>query len=176
VTAQTNGQTVTIGHAKIYLDLRDIRTFYEAYTVGEVPMQLSSPPTLLPTSQMYDPNDTYFSDNHYLLYVHGWNMSNDDKDAYANCAYKRLWWNGYRGKFGTFRWPTRNGFTAFYSPLSQPQNYDDSEYIAWQSGVIFGQWLPNLSSHAKCPIDNCPQHGQYSCWQRLVEHLVPVIC
>jgi Bacterial Ig domain len=64
----------------------------------------------------------------YILYVHGWNMEPWEKDAFAETAYKRLYWQGYRGRFGTFQWPT----TVFQLSTAL-KSYDNGEYAAWQA-------------------------------------------
>ena len=39
-----------------------------------------------------------------------------EKDRFAETMYKRLYWQGYQGRFGSFRWPTASG----YNPGSRP--------------------------------------------------------
>ena len=50
----------------------------------------------------------------YILFVHGWNMAPWEKDRFAETAFKRLYWQGYQGRFGEFRWPTDFGFQGHY--------------------------------------------------------------
>ena len=42
----------------------------------------------------------------YILLVHGWNNSPFSKEYVGNTAFKRLFWQGFKGRFGFFRWPT----------------------------------------------------------------------
>ena len=79
------------------------------------------------------------SDDTYILFVHGYNMENWEKDRFAETAYKRLYWQGYQGRFGSFRWPT---YQHFYQ-------YDPSETAAWNSGVGLKRLLTSL--HAQYP-------------------------
>ena len=61
-----------------------------------------------------------------------------EKDRFAETAFKRLYWQGYRGRFGVFRWPTGYGFTGLGSVatnLTEKDNYDNSEYNAWHSAA-----------------------------------------
>jgi hypothetical protein len=44
--------------------------------------------------------------NDYILFVPGWRMLPSDDTDFANTSYKRLFWQGYKGRFGTFNWPT----------------------------------------------------------------------
>jgi hypothetical protein len=58
--------------------------------------------------------------NQYILFVHGWNMSPTEKTFFANTAYKRLWWQGYQGRFGAFHWPTMYNFPSWSSQVLAP--------------------------------------------------------
>lgn len=62
----------------------------------------------------------------YLIYVHGWNMEEWEKQRWAETLLKRLWWQGYKGRIGLFSWPTGLGAASF----------DASEHCAWLSGNI----------------------------------------
>jgi hypothetical protein len=57
------------------------------------------------------------------MLVHGYNMAAWEKDRYAETAFKRLYWQGYQGRFGAFNWPTADSALEFGS----------SELQAWQS-------------------------------------------
>jgi hypothetical protein len=83
-----------------------------------------------------DPNG-----NKYILFVHGWNLPPWEKDAFAETALKRLYWQSYKGKFGTFQWPTTYYETAAALPVTC---YDDGEFTAWQSAVPLEQLLVAL--------------------------------
>jgi hypothetical protein len=67
-------------------------------------------------------------------------MTPQDKDEFANTAYKRLYWQRYKGRFGAFRWPC-NQFS--YLNLG---NYDIGEWTAWQSGTPLETFLAGLNS------------------------------
>jgi hypothetical protein len=126
-----------------YIQIQDIKQMYERWTVGDndknvtpftpmtVPVQVEDGQ---PTCQYsYDP--AYDTNDDYVLFVHGYNMASWEKDRFAETAYKRLYWQGYQGRFGEFRWPTYNKFTA----------YDTSETEAWNSGPGLENLLTNLN-------------------------------
>ena len=73
-------------------------------------------------------------------------METWEKDAFAETAYKRLYWQGYQGKFGSFRWPTRSGFdtVSWQNPVTTPNHYDRSELNAWKSAIPLRQLLVKL--------------------------------
>jgi hypothetical protein len=150
----------------VYLELKDVKEMYERYTVGDVqedntsllssidyknwPANHAEP---LPLNKPFaDPPPDETKD--YILWVHGWNMSPLDKDCYADTAFKRLFWQGYKGRFGTFRWPTFY-FTGDYPPRA---HYDASEQRAWNSSLGLLGLLNDLN------------RGQFSGKVRLLAH------
>lgn len=67
--------------------------------------------------------------------MHGWNLAPWEKDAFAETAFKRLYWQGYKGRFGAFQWPTGYGFGSWKTVATDPDNYDNSEFNAWNSAA-----------------------------------------
>jgi hypothetical protein len=64
-------------------------------------------------------------------------MQTWEKDSYAETAYKRLYWLGYQGRFGGFRWP------EYPSPLF----VYPGEQQAWNSGAGLLNLLHTLNSN-----------------------------
>jgi alpha-tubulin suppressor-like RCC1 family protein len=161
VTNGTGKLTLTIADANsnvlaqtsTYIQLVDIKQMYERWTVGDNPSvspttvaQLATndlPATLSWPFRYTKPNDNATP---YILYVHGWNMETWEKDRFAETAYKRLYWQGYQGRFGEFRWPTGFGFGGWKSVATDPDNFDNSEYQAWQSAQGLLNKLNNLNT------------------------------
>jgi hypothetical protein len=151
-----------VGGTTSYLQMKDIKDLYERWTVGErpayPPMDIAqraaeNPP---PKWFSYGPPETPFAyppttdtNTTYILFVHGWNMETWEKDRFAETAYKRLYWQGYQGRFGSFRWPTENGFKGISSLATNPSekdNFDRSEYTAWRSGTGLLNKLKDLNA------------------------------
>ncbi len=140
ITNQYGGE---VGEASVFLNLKDIKQMYERWSIGEYPQTPSDTATNCgddgSPSFSYPYDSTVDSTTPYILYVHGWNMETWEKDRFAESAFKRLYWQGYQGRFGVFRWPTENGFTGtliqFATTPSAKDNYDLSEYVAWQSAT-----------------------------------------
>ena len=67
-------------------------------------------------------------------------MPDSSKDFFAQTAFKRLYWQGYQGRFGAFQWPTT------VQHWNNTQAFDLSESEAWQSSVGLLNLLTNLSN------------------------------
>jgi len=118
---------------RVHLNLRDIKDLYEYYTVGNA-MSAGVDTSLVPAAAASGPSGGHFpeEDGKYLLLVHGWNMPAHEKRFFAETALKRLYWQGYKGRFGLFTWPTFY-FNSFLFD-DGIVNYDRSEHNAWRSG------------------------------------------
>jgi hypothetical protein len=143
----------TLVQTSAYIHLQDIKQMYERWTVGDDP---SIHPTNVASIATED-TDSFFqfptnpSTTSYILYAHGWNMTRYDKDRFAESAFKRLYWQGYQGRFGVFRWPTDYGFAgdifgSWSNPLTDPHNFDNSEFMAWQSAAGLLNKLKDLNA------------------------------
>jgi fibronectin type III domain protein/alpha/beta hydrolase family protein DUF900 len=151
-----NANGTVLGQATAYIQIEDIKQMYERWTVGDDPnVAPTTTPVLaaddLPSTmqlpfQYTPPTGTNMP---YILFIHGWNLETWEKDRYAETAFKRLYWQGYQGRFGEFRWPTDNGFTGTFGQLfinpSEKDNFDESEYQAWQSAQGLLNLLNNLN-------------------------------
>lgn len=124
----------------VFLDIKRVTDLYETWTVGDADeawvdyniwpknnAQLTSG-QLLPAPQTNDEKD-------YVLFVHGWNMPPWEKTAYANTVFKRLWHQGYKGRFGAYRWPTFWDFHASLDAVINLSHFNDSELRAWNSAA-----------------------------------------
>jgi hypothetical protein len=142
-----DGSGNVLAQSSQYIQLQDVKQMYERWTVGDSaplgPMNIAVPaadnftPGYAATTFQY-PSGVDTNDD-YILFVHGYNMESWEKDRFAETAYKRLYWQGYQGRFGSFRWPT---YTHFW-------DYDVSESQAWNSGIGLERQL--LSLNAKYP-------------------------
>jgi hypothetical protein len=129
---QKNGALIGYGKS-IWLNLKDVKNMYETWSVGTTD---SGPPNNMATNCYgFQYTSSSPETSQYVLFVHGWNMPEEDKDYFANTAYKRLWWQGYKGRFGSFRWPTDVGKTTF----------DHSEWMAWLSATGLSHKLTALN-------------------------------
>jgi len=143
-------QGTNIFETTLFLEIRDVKELYERWTVGDAEGAAPYSDAVLATDGLpAGASATAFladTNQPYILFVHGWNMEVWDKHAFAETAFKRLYWQGYTNRFGFFRWPTANGFTGKYADLLfDARNFDRSEFSAWRTGEPLRKLLVNLN-------------------------------
>ena len=175
------------GSDSLYLSLHDIKNMYEVWTLADnngnpvgdttefrnprnvgqtpaavVPFSTNVAPTIDsgPTDDLARSLDS----QDYTLFVHGWRMKTDERRAFAEAAYKRLYWQGYKGRFGMFSWPTEwmdtealpGGFPNVFS-ARVVNNFNNSEMKAYASAGALrtlinsldaGHYSVNLYAHS----------------------------
>lgn len=131
----------------VFLRLDGVTNLFEHFTAGDTnTMDWNMiPGNYLRTYDSGSPATDATRD--YILLVHGWRMQPWERRAFAATAFKRLYWQGYRGGFGLFSWPTDWTGTSYWDMISQAnrQNYDRSERRAWQSAMALRRLLLNLN-------------------------------
>lgn len=93
----------------------------------------------------------------YIMLVHGWRMPYAERVNFAETAFKRLYWQGYQGRFGFFSWPTSwmqktpnvNFATSLAEVLQDLNNYSRSERIARDSAPMLKSKLQDLKGQYK---------------------------
>jgi hypothetical protein len=131
-----------LGQTTAYIQIQDIKNMYERWTVGDepgvAPLANAIPATegLSVGASAFEYTPPQNTNTPYILVVHGYNMAVWEKDTYAQTAFKRLYWQGYQGRFGAFNWPTFNN----------PFQFDASESQAWQSGLGLLNLLTKLNA------------------------------
>jgi hypothetical protein len=154
------GQTQTL-RSTVRLDLHDITEFYDTFVVDYTDMGQDQRMNVeagsytnydqTTTAVVNDLEGSGFNNDDYTLFVHGWNMAAVDKKVYAETTFKRLYWQGYSGRFGSLDWPT---FFDAQGPRG-PENdladlsflnftYNASELQAWRSGEALKNVLSGL--------------------------------
>ncbi len=166
ILKQENGTYTEIGEGPgVWFDFKKIGDMYEQWSVGH---GNGGPPDAvagrLPaltgsgTTFRYDNGTPSPEERKYILYVHGWNMERWEKERFAETAYKRLWWQGYKGRFGVFTWPATYGFGGSQSTwalartassgamgIGNGTHFDRGEWTAWRSGAPLRQLLQTLN-------------------------------
>jgi len=132
----------------VKLTLRDISKFYRTWKVNA----LDNDTVQVPSTVQDVPQTEYKpKTDDIVLYVHGWNMQDFEKKRWTETLFKRLWWQGYKGHVVNLDWPT----LCFTSIVPPPDNYDRSEYRAYQSGQYLEmllEWLDTTKHRRKVNI------------------------
>lgn len=136
--------------ASVWMDLVPIKKMYQRWNAGEVTASgvhsdVWPKRTADLDSDSSEPsgNPTADAEKDFILFVHGWNMTQQEKRSFAETAYKRLWQIGYKGRFGSFFWPTFYATTIFEK--IDPRNFDGSEHRAWESSDALLGLMTKLS-------------------------------
>ncbi len=146
VILDQNGNQIGEG-GSLWLNLVDIKTMYQRAVAtgagsGQNPPAFpyltggqfndSSLGTTVETSKPFvQPSD---ESKQCTIFVHGWNT---DYNGYINNSetmFKRLWWQGYKGRFIGYRWPSQTSLTSFNS----------SEWLAWLYGRPFMNYVNGI--------------------------------
>ena len=159
-----DGTTRTKRH-EVDLDLRDIKQLYTRYDVNfmsgsndlreDLSFEHFVTPTI-PTHSSQAKNIPFLSGDDTIFLVHGWNMpdtvDNDWKAAFSETAFKRLYWQGFRGEFVSFNWPT---FADEEGPREWPLlgdaaniTYNPSEFQAYRSARALKEVLATFRGEA----------------------------
>jgi hypothetical protein len=135
-----------IAQTSAWFDFHDIRDFYEQALVTNV---LQDWPDMVQTNltsgfHLLSPAKANSGDAKQLaVFIHGWRMSVWDWYNFSETMLKRLWWQGYQGRFAALRWPTRNANTELF-PQMGFITYNRSESIAFKSGTGAAAYLNDL--------------------------------
>lgn len=136
-----------------YIQITDIKQMYERWTVGDnsyiAPAKTASLadndlPAGIPAFT-YGPSPG--TNTPYILYVHGWNNEIWSKDRRAETTFKRLYWQGYQGRFGSCRWPTPYDYNWISAVFDGPYDFFNGENQAWQSGAGLNGLLNRFSTN-----------------------------
>ncbi len=151
------------------LKLMSIREMYEGWTVPNPPGASPQAPgghtnvwgdpktddwAVAPTAERMEELGEYTTDspetNDVIVFVHGWRMQPDERLSYAETAYKRLYWQGFKGRFILYSWPTQwvhldgNWFSEKWHAVRDPGNYARSQEIAYHSARALAHRLKVL--------------------------------
>ena len=133
----------TIAQTGVWLDLHDIKDFYERVTItnnisGSISNWTSGLEGVQPAASSVLGNDT-----NLIVFVHGINVGPWDWLDDSDTVFKRLYWAGFKGKFATVKWPCN------YLTPPQPFSFDVfnlSEANAYKSSTSLTTYLNQLRS------------------------------
>jgi pimeloyl-ACP methyl ester carboxylesterase len=139
-------QTITQMYEQASVEYQWVDTATDSVTLGDLRAQPQDAPTIPTTAQTYNEYaPSSMLDNQVIVFVHGWRMKPSEQESYADTAFKRLYWQGYTGRFVSFMWPTQWVDTVNkLNTLADPGNYDESEQKAWNSAPALYNLLVSL--------------------------------
>jgi len=136
--------TNVIAQTGSWLDLRDVKDFYEqAYatnvTSGKPPSSLVSDFGVIQTTKSTAPDET----KQIIVFIHGINNTAESYEISSATIFKRLYWSGYHGRFASFRWP------CAYLPwnTANPFQYNLGEFYAFKSATALKNYLSYLRNN-----------------------------
>ncbi len=148
VLKDPGGNPVPGASSEVHVKLQNIKEMYERATLDDgttEPLSLvnSNDPqnNIVPT----DPNEAH----QIIVFIHGWNMTQWEWQIFSETMFKRLWHQGYKGRFATLRWPTKTG----------PFSYNTSEEIAFKSGLGTSRYFNTLKSRFSSYSLNVAAHS-----------------
>jgi len=149
-----NGQLVftisqsgtNVASTSAFIDLHDIKDFYDrAYTTNFDSAPPSSKVSTFAMENTIEPDPT--GDTNMIVFIHGLNTSDFAYYNDGETMFKRLYWQGYRGQYSTFRWPSPV-FSAIPANTNQISylGFNTGEFISWHSGAALKGYLDSLTN------------------------------
>ena len=146
---------VVVESAPLHLRLMDVKEMYQRAQAGPVdgfdaPYKFAEtePPTVSCGVAPWRPSFALDPDPSEeptaAVFVHGWNMSEEEAVSFSETMFKRLWHVGFKGRFASFRWPTHVAGKPNY-----PDSFNVSEHRALEYGAslkMFSESLPSSYS------------------------------
>jgi hypothetical protein len=158
-----------LASAKIYMSFFDVRNYYDHYTVGEgqlgnlelTPKKVNEEVGFEYLSLFPESDETAQEQkDDYIMFVHGWRMQYPERVAFGETAFKRLFWSGYKGRFGLYSWPTGwfekpahvYGTDQISYASGNAQNYGQSETLAREAGSLLSNLLAELNQEKEIHV------------------------
>ncbi|MGA3283354.1 MAG: alpha/beta hydrolase [Verrucomicrobiota bacterium] len=140
MTITQNGNT--IAQASAWLDLHDIKDFYErAVITNNLSGAISNWSSAVKTLQ-YASSSALGNDTNLIVFVHGINVDNVDWLDDSDTVFKRLYWAGFQGQFVTVDWPCN--FFDWSLLKTQTSVFNQSEIKAYKASATFAAYLTQL--------------------------------
>ena len=137
--------TNIIAQTSTWFDFHDITDLYEQALVTNV-IQTWPEMVQQDTNSSFQvlsyPTASTGDSNQLVVFVHGWRMTDFDWNTFSQSMFKRLYWQGYQGKFASLRWPTRSGDTDTNG--DDILTFNRSEHISFESGTGAALYFYNL--------------------------------
>jgi hypothetical protein len=94
-------------------------------------------------------------DQTLILFVHGCCVDLKTYKTISDTMFKRLWWQGYRGRFASFRWPAIQELIPWLVTA-----YNEQEFRAWRYGEALSGYIAYLRGTLPGYSVNVVAHSQ----------------
>ncbi len=139
LTISQNGTNI-LAQTSAWFDLRKVNDMFEHAHIEGVLTTFPSMRTNSTSTSTFkidsQPDEASGDAKQLIVQLHGWNNSPQQSESYAQTIFKRLYWQGYQGRFAALRWPTLTGLLT----------YNRSEYIAFRSAAGASAYFNSLRS------------------------------
>jgi hypothetical protein len=143
--SQTTAQgSNVLAQTSAWLDLHDVKDLYEQAHTANYDI---APPSTKVSTLVKDktwPVDLS-EDKQVIVFVHGLNTSQSGYYNDSETMFKRLYWQGFRGRFAAFRWPSP---TWAFIPTGSDQvsyfEFNKGEYLSWHSAAALKAYIDDL--------------------------------
>jgi hypothetical protein len=144
-------QVLGVEMSGVWIHLSDIKKMYQHFTVATPDNMFMGEENINPLTSAVEVNgvsktdlDEFGFEEDYILFVHGWRMKAWERRYFAETAFKRLYWQGYKGRFGFFSWPTEWTSRPWGTAITDTENYMRSDHKASLSGQGLAETMNNL--------------------------------
>jgi hypothetical protein len=145
--SQTTAQgSNVLAQTSAWLDLRDVDDMFERVQITGV---TNIPPASGFLTSGYN-EDNFVSassdeDTNIVVFAHGWRMGLWDYYNFSESMFKRLYWQGFRGRFVAARWSTLSADDFSGPSLGRDyMTYNSSEFRAWESAAGLSAYFTYL--------------------------------
>jgi len=132
----------------------DIDKPYNAFPVDDSHQPPSYAPGTTPSVGWADTTSSNFEHpldetKQFVLFVHGWNVTNGRYAQQSQECFKRLWWQGYKGIYAAIRWPgdlTGADQSSWWSTFSNALDYFEIEYRGFKYAQAVKQYTDHFNT------------------------------
>jgi hypothetical protein len=144
---------IILGRDRAYLHLSPLLDWYTRVSTDSVGTDdfeagRGTLPTELQFIHKQKPWVPAATEPHAIVFVHGYNMVPASKKHFAETAFKRMWWNGYQGRYVEFDWPTSFGITGSVGdPFGSGNGFPASQLSALHAGDKLKELIERMNVH-----------------------------
>jgi hypothetical protein len=169
--------TNIIAQTSAWVELDRVKDMFERAHIEGAPSTNNVPPTVSLNDESTYKEDDFVPVNtddgkQLVVFVHGWRLTEWTAENFAETMFKRLWWQGYQGRFAALHYPTLSSATD--GVLGQFFTFNRDEYIAFKCGQGAANYFLRLQSRfPDYTINACSHsHGAIVMMEALKTHLL----